>query len=331
MRGKEEGITLVALMITIIVLIILAAVTLLTVTNHNIVGKAGTGAEEYAKGQQYELGEINNVTKILGDFENKMSGESETGGEELENPIPIDKDTSYVGYYADIDRDGTVDGIIFVDLVTGSSKETQQWNNDSWSKYEITTISEEITKNYEISIVNYKGSFGTKPVLRPVNETEGKERFYVMALTDIDGGQNGTKYDWYYSAYGKLDNFEPHATKIKIGTGRSNTETMIKQWNNKAYGEQDECSEHKDIWGQIQDKVAKRWFVPSRAEWSAFGGELGVTTENYISYGISNWSWSSSQINTNDAYIAGFDCCEMSRTGIQRPRLGANGYDFLIS
>ncbi len=64
-------------MITIIVLIILAAVTILTVTNHNIIGKAGKGAEDYAKGQEYELGEINNVTKILGDFENKIIGNGE--------------------------------------------------------------------------------------------------------------------------------------------------------------------------------------------------------------------------------------------------------------
>ncbi len=82
---REEGITLVALMITIIILIILAAVTMLTVTNHNIIGKAGTGAEEYAKGQEYELGEMNNVAKILEDFENKMTGEN--GGEEMPGKV----------------------------------------------------------------------------------------------------------------------------------------------------------------------------------------------------------------------------------------------------
>ncbi len=82
---KEEGITLVALMITIIILIILAAVTILSVTNHNIIGKAERGAEEYAKGQEYELGEMNNVAKILGDFENKMAGENE----EEETPSKI--------------------------------------------------------------------------------------------------------------------------------------------------------------------------------------------------------------------------------------------------
>ncbi len=56
-RREEKGMTLVALMITII---ILAAVTILTVTNHNIIGKTSKGAEEYAKGQEYEIGEVKN-------------------------------------------------------------------------------------------------------------------------------------------------------------------------------------------------------------------------------------------------------------------------------
>mgnify|MGYP001113649187 CR=1 FL=1 len=93
MEKREEGITLVALMITIIILIILAAVTILTVTNHNIIGKAGNGAEEYAKGQEYELGEMNNVTKILNELENKILGGSETEGEDnLTFTIEIYKD-----------------------------------------------------------------------------------------------------------------------------------------------------------------------------------------------------------------------------------------------
>ena len=78
--NKEKGITLVALMITIIILIILAAVTIFSVTNHNIIGKATAGTEEYAKGQHYELNEMDNVAKILGDFENRVSGGNTSGG-----------------------------------------------------------------------------------------------------------------------------------------------------------------------------------------------------------------------------------------------------------
>ena len=33
----------------------------------------------------------------------------------------IDTSTSYIGYYADIDGDGTVDGVIFADLAFSKS------------------------------------------------------------------------------------------------------------------------------------------------------------------------------------------------------------------
>lgn len=36
--------------------------------------------------------------------------------EELDMKARISKKESYVGYYADIDGDGTVDGVIFADL-----------------------------------------------------------------------------------------------------------------------------------------------------------------------------------------------------------------------
>ena len=50
-----------------------------------------------------------------------------------------------------------------------------------------------------------------------------------------------------------------------------------------------------------------KWFVPSKGEWSAFGGELGITSSNYSStYGLSSRYWSSSQFDTYGAYSASF-------------------------
>ena len=67
---------------------------------------------------------------------------------------------------------------------------------------------------------------------------------------------------------------------------------------------------YEDMWGAIQDEVADGWFVPSKSEWSAFGGEVlelnNITTSNYDDYGLSSWCWSSSQLNTNLAYFAYF-------------------------
>lgn len=61
------------------------------------------------------------------------------------------------------------------------------------------------------------------------------------------------------------------------------------------------------MWGQIQEEVAKGWFVPSKAEWSAFAEELGITSSHYTSKGLSYYYWSSSQYNTGSAWGAGFD------------------------
>ena len=186
----------------------------------------------------------------------------------------ISKSTSYVGYYADIDADGTVDGVIYADLAVGNQG-SGQWNNSNGTHYTIPTVTEGL-KDYYISKTNYKANegFGTKDVISPIGT--GKDRFYIMALTDIDGKRNGTFYDWYNAADGKMSDYAA-TTLGDFGIGKSNTTTMISKWNATAYGAQNNCSYHKDMWGQIQEEVKNGWFVPSRAEWAAFGGELGIS------------------------------------------------------
>ena len=68
---------------------------------------------------------------------------------------------SGVGYYADVDGNGTVDGIIFIDLKKGASG---SWG-DIWFKvsYNISKVSG--TKSYKVSQQNYNGPFGKKDVL----------------------------------------------------------------------------------------------------------------------------------------------------------------------
>ena len=60
------------------------------------------------------------------------------------------------------------------------------------------------------------------------------------------------------------------------------------------------------MWGQIKSQVANGWFVPSRAEWSAFAEELGITKENYANKGLSDDYWSSAQYDTFRAFNARF-------------------------
>lgn len=232
------------------------------------------------------------------------------GTAEKPNDKPeIPTSESYVGYYADIDGDKNIDGIIYADLAVGGSG---TWNSDSWSRYKYAKVAEGL-KSYSINSENGTG-FGTweKPVITAKEGTTGKDRFYVMALEDFNPG---TSYCWYNAANGKLDNLVGVTTN-DFGQGKTNTTTMIAEWNkgeNGKYGAQNA----KDMWGVIQkaDSAGKtwdlsKWFVPSKAEWAAFGDmtytKIGLTTSDYGNYRLKNYYWSSAQYSTVGAYHATF-------------------------
>ena len=214
----------------------------------------------------------------------------------------IDTSGSYIGSYADIDGNGTVDGVIFADLASDNSG---KWA-DSWGPWSYTAKTN--LKQYYVSQESYEGKFGTKAVISPVSGTTGNDRFYVMALSDIDGKQNGTQYDWYNAAYGYATNIldAVGSSANDFGSGKSNTNTVMTAWNSGTYT-QDACSSHKDIWGQIQTQVNNGWFVPSKSEWAAFGSAFSITSSNYSSYGLSDYYWSSSLRSANHAYGAHFN------------------------
>ena len=149
---------------------------------------------------------------------------------------------SGVGYYADVDGNGTVDGIIFEDFKKGGS--------GSWggTDYTISTVTG--LKEYYVSKTNYNGPFGTKNVLSA--RGSGNARFKVMALSDYN---NSATYTF------------SNAKGITSG----------------------------------------EWRVPTKIEWAAFGGELGITTSNYSGYGLKATYWSSSaSIISNYGYYVSF-------------------------
>ena len=162
------------------------------------------------------------------------------------------------GFYADVDDDGTVDGVIFVDLAKGASG---NWNpgNNSWAAsnntgvYSYSAVTSGL-RSYKIStkISSYSGKFGTKPVIAP-NGTSGNARFYVMALSDYD--------------------------------------TSTHTWSDARY--------------KTQTVGSVTFRLPSKEEWAAFGGQLGINTSNYSSsYGLSRWYWSSTERASSYAWGA---------------------------
>lgn len=233
------------------------------------------------------------IGKFKTSFDNVLSGgfgnsDSPTG------PV-VSKTESQVGKYADIDGNGTVDGIIFADLMVGGSG---TWGNSNGT-YIIPTISS--CKNYYVSQESYTNKLGgTAKVLSPTGS--GNDRFYIMALSDIDSNS----HDWYNAACGKMSDYAS-TTSQDFGKGKSNTNTMISKWNLKSYGDQNACSDHIDLWNEIQTQVNNGWFVPSCKELAAFAKNIGVTTSNYSSKGLESWYWSSSQHHTYTAYGAYFN------------------------
>ena len=229
------------------------------------------------------------------------------------NPPPIEELKGNIAY-ADFEGDGTADGIIFADLKVGNRGDGN-WG-DSWGDYTIPT--EEGLKEYYVVNESYtEAKFGglTGELIAPAEGTSGKDRFYVMALEDFNPG---TRYCWYDAANGNLDsqyNDSSTASDFAVAgaepTGKTNTERMIASWNSSEYGAQNDNGTYEDMWGAIQDEVADGWFVPSKSEWSAFGGEVlelnNITSSNYDDYGLSSWCWSSSQFDADSAYDAEFN------------------------
>ena len=358
---NNGGITLIALVITIIVLLILAGVTIVTLTGENGLLQKAQGAKEastdgeideqiklaYTEWQMDNMkGNTEDVatylqTKLrtaLNDNELVVNKEGDgiyvvttngkdytftasSGSIEVETAVErIKKSTavadSYVGKFADIDADGKVDGVIFVDLLTGSIKETQQYGNTNGTYTLPTDVTANNVNSYYISQASYTDSkFGTHEVISP-KTTTGKKRFYIMDLTNFTTAaytdeEDETKsypaytsYYWYKNAYSHMS---PLITSNDFGEGKENTRKMIAKWNaaGTTDGYTDSAQENQDIWKHVGTKYSQGWFIPSRAEWSAFANELGITTSNYNStYGLSSYYWSSSQYNARNAWNA---------------------------
>ena len=308
---KNKGITLIALVITIIVMLILVVVTIRISTKGGLFDYAGKAARE-TKDAIADEKDIADGKITIGGV--KYNSIDEYLAKYKTEPIPTTE--SYVGYYADINDDGTVDGVIYADLAFDA--------NGTWSSKNGSTFSYKASsnlKNYTISTKTYEGQttagtytakgFGEKSVLVPNGET-GNDRFYVMALENFTDGTNTTFY-WYYNAYGKMRDYDT-ATSTAFGTGKANTLKMIEYWNAETpYGKQNT----RDLWGVIQNSEnydivesvndSKKWFVPSKDEWSAFGSNLGITSDDYYSkWGLNNYYWSSSHYNTHFAWSAAF-------------------------
>ena len=167
----------------------------------------------------------------------------------------ISTEESYIGYYADVDGDGNVDGIIYADLAIGG-------NVDSYDSYEYDAIDSSSLKQYKISGEYEDTYFGMAEIVTPVNDTNGENRFYIMALEDVDDND----HYWYYNASGNLPS---NLDDYDFGKGLTNTEYWLEIYENETYGAQYTSGSYTELWGieevgsYVGNSKTSIWFIPS--------------------------------------------------------------------
>ena len=263
----DRAITLIALIVTIIVLLILAGVTInLAINNQGIFNKAKTATRAYKNATEDERTGLDEADKEIAKYMPKEgaeggsgsessggttgSGSSDSGGSVTSPDAPTT--TNYTGYYADVDDDGTVDGVIFIDLAQGASG---QWH-DRDGNYSYSAVTSGL-RSYKISTKtsSYSGNFGNNKSVIVPNGMSGDARFYVMALSDFD--------------------------------------TSTPNWS--------------DAYPKTQTVGSVTFRLPSKMEWAAFGGQFAITTSDYSStYGLRDWYWSSTEDGNSLAWNANF-------------------------
>ena len=293
--NEIKGITLVSLVVTIIVLIILAGVSInLLVGDKGIVTKAKEGRDKYANAAVYEQEQLTTITKYA---------DSITSGGGTDTGEIISKQESFIGCYADVDGNGTIDGVIYADLLIGKP-DAGIWGEDDYTHdYSLPTgVTTSNVKNYVISEeTKIDARFDNTPryVISPSRRNSGsKDRFYVMGLNDLTDGTNNDFY-WYseslFSDYEltESDTEADASASENCGSGKSNTTKMLAKWNAEAYGPKDD----RDLWKWIdvgENGVNKGWFVPSIAELTTYAVALNITEDNYTNFHMSPFYWSSS-------------------------------------
>ena len=340
---SDRAITLIALIVTIIVLLILAGVTInLAVNNQGIFNKAKTATRAFKNASENEQTGLDEADKEIAKYMPKEGGSgSESGGGNSGSVTATGKGTTLSSSsfpkisvsglkYADLDGDGTADGIIVADISKDSTDTTTYKGKNPWGNRNgsFSYTEKETSREYSENTYEYTNADGykVKGTLITCTNNTGIPRYYVLSLANYDA--NG--HYWYKNAYGKMSDSTSTSkfTSEDFGKGKENTEKMIERMKNHSdtskyeydYGEPT-TGTNADIWNIIEDKVKEGWFVPSKAEWAAFASYLNTSktstdTNYYVNYRLNNWYWSSSQYDSSGAWGVGFDYGFMGGDGV---------------
>ncbi len=219
---QERGITLIALIITIIVLVILAAVTLNSIFGSNIIGLATNGAINYAEEQQKELDMLNDVSDLLGDItgdtDRPMSPTITLSGTKGNNDIYTSNVTVTISINKGLEQTGTIK--LHYKINDGEEQITEEDVSFEVSEEGTTTIiawteneKGNLSDNYETSFTINK----TAPSMPTIslNGTEGENEYYI---TDVGVTINAGDTTDVASIKYKVEGANPIAETEATGT-----------------------------------------------------------------------------------------------------------------
>ena len=226
MKNKQEkGITLIALVVTIVVLLILAGVSISLVLNNNgVISKAKDAKNQYAEAQTNEEKQLNEVA----DWISTKVGETTGGGNSNYNPaddgVPIPEGFYYVG--------GTKDSGL---VISDNSADKEKYKGQ-------TTVGTELQGNQFVwipveNIADYKRSaYGdnvdTGTIDSSTNSTQIKPRrssseYHTEAMPSDEKTSIETNKGYYIGRYEAGDKESTDANKFRIsGASTSNTITI---------------------------------------------------------------------------------------------------------
>ena len=202
-RREEKGITLVALVVTIIVLIILAGVTLnIVLDNDGIINKAKQAAEDYENAQREEQ-------EILGQVENYIENAGKIA------PIPEGYTKSQITTEDDIGE-----GLVIYEIPEGANVNWTDEEDEKGNNQSTITIGE-TTTNLQETVNQY--------VWIPVDDINSM----VMCSSNTEDGVCSLVYDKYADTLTCKKHLST-ATDL-VGRLYTTTETSIKEGNNTIY------------------------------------------------------------------------------------------------
>ena len=202
MKKLSKKQKLIGFIAILIVAVLIAIIITTSIVNNNQVANEGYAATSANAGSSLIASYIKKgitIGEITGTLETLDTSDASAYAEDIAygkiayargerivgTRIDVDTvlDTDEV-YYADIDDDGTVDGVIFADLAVGGSGEYGTYGYGTY-----TIPKEDNLKSYYIKSENYTDDSFKKSgkVIAPMEGTSGNERFYVMALEDARG------------------------------------------------------------------------------------------------------------------------------------------------